>query len=154
MRPGHADLAFDGRLPGCDVVENEICDLTLGGRVPSRAIAVQQKTRRLMPFESLDHAQGSLTARLECWGAAATDDVVPSRIDHAEPISTRQCARLVEERVNGVVSQFEFQPHEKARRSPRALRADLQIVSGRGSGSIPPLQAVAGSVSERHIFAT
>jgi len=96
------DLAIDSKLRGCDVGKIRIGDLVLGERVRSRAIVVQQKTKRPVQFEMLDHAQRSLRAWLERRGGAVTDYVFPSRIDHAKHISTRQYARLVEEWVKGV----------------------------------------------------
>ena len=40
------DLAIDSKLRGCDIVKIKVGDLTLGGRVRSRATVVQQKTKR------------------------------------------------------------------------------------------------------------
>ena len=40
------DLAIDSKLRGCDLVKLRIGDLVSGGRVRSRAIVVQRKTRR------------------------------------------------------------------------------------------------------------
>ncbi len=80
------DLAIDSKLRGCDVVKIRIGGLVLGERVRSRAIVVQQKTKRPVQFEMLDHAQGSLRAWLERRGGAVTDYVFPSRIDHAKHI--------------------------------------------------------------------
>ena len=79
------DLAIDSKLRGCDIVKIKIGDLTLGGRVRSRAIVVQQKTKRPVRFELLDHAQASLNASLERRGGAVTDygsragSITPSR---------------------------------------------------------------------------
>lgn len=39
---------------------------------------------------------------LECRGGAVDDFVFPSRVDHADHISTRQYARLVDEWVTGI----------------------------------------------------
>ena len=73
------DLAIDSKLRGCDIVKIKIGDIVLGGRVRSRAIVVQQKTKRPVQFELLDHAQSSLSAWLERRGGAVTDYVFPSR---------------------------------------------------------------------------
>ncbi len=82
---------------------------------------VQQKTKRPVQFELLDHAQGSLNAWLERRGGAVTDYVFPSRIDHAKPISTRQYARLVEEWVNGVGLRREDYGTHSLRRTKAAM---------------------------------
>ncbi len=115
------DLAIDSKLRGCDIVKIKIGDIVLGGRVRSRAIVVQQKTKRPVQFELLDHAQGSLNAWLERRGGAVTDYVFPSRIDHAKHISTRQYARLVEEWVNGVGLRREDYGTHSLRRTKAAM---------------------------------
>ena len=91
------DLAIDSKLRGCDVVKIKIGDLMLGGRVRSRAVVIQQKMKRPVQFELLDHAKASGNAWLERRGGTVTDYVLPSRVDYAKPISTRQYAELLEE---------------------------------------------------------
>ena len=96
------DLAIDSKLRGCDVVKVKIGDLVGGGRVRSRAIVIQQKTGRPVQFELLDPSRVSMGAWLERRGGVLDDFVFPSRIDHSDHISTRQCARLVDEWVTGI----------------------------------------------------
>ena len=96
------DLAIDSKLRGCDVVKVKIGDLVSGGRVRSRAIVVQQKTGRPVQFELLNSARSSMSAWLERRGGTLDDFVFPSRIDHADHISTRQYARLVDEWVTAI----------------------------------------------------
>jgi site-specific recombinase XerC len=96
------DLAIDSKLRGCDVVKVKIAGLVSGSRIRSRAIVIQQKTRRPVQFELLEPARGSILAWLECRGGAPGEFVFPSRIDHSEHISTRQYARLVDEWVSGI----------------------------------------------------
>jgi integrase len=96
------DLAIDSKLRGCDVVKIKIGELVSGGQVRSRAIVIQQKTRRAVQFELLEPARGSILAWLERRGGTLDDFVFPSRIDHADHISTRQYARLVDEWVTGI----------------------------------------------------
>ena len=95
------DLAIDSKLRGCDVVKVKIGDLVSGGRVRSRAIVIQQKTGRPVQFELLKPTRGSILAWLERRGGALDEFVFPSRIDHADHISTWQYARLVDEWVTG-----------------------------------------------------
>jgi integrase len=90
------DLAIDSKLRGCDVVKVKIGDLVSGSRVRSRAIVVQQKTGRSVQFELLEPARSSILAWLGRRGGTLDDFVFPSRIDHADHISTRQYARLVD----------------------------------------------------------
>jgi len=97
------DLAIDSKLRGCDVVKIKIGELVSGGgRVRSRAIVIQQKTGRPVQFELLETARNSILAWFERRGGALDDFVFPSRIDHADHISTRQYARLVDEWVTGI----------------------------------------------------
>jgi integrase len=96
------DFAIDSKLRGCDVVKVKIGDLVSGGRVRSRAIVVQQKTGRPVQFELLEPTRGSILAWLEHRGGTLDEFVFPSRIDHADHISTRQYARLVDEWVTGI----------------------------------------------------
>ena len=83
------DLAIDSKLRGCDVVKVRIRGLVSGGRVRSRAIVVQQKTSRPVQFELLEPARASMHAWLDRRGGSGDDFVFPSRVDHAEHLSTR-----------------------------------------------------------------
>ena len=47
------DLAIDSKLRGCDLVRVRIGDLVTGGPIRTRAIVIQQKTRRPVQFELL-----------------------------------------------------------------------------------------------------
>jgi integrase len=96
------DLAIDSKLRGSDIVKIKIGDLVSGGRIRSRAIVVQQKTGRPVQFELLEPARCSLLAWFECRGGTLDDYAFPSRIDHADRISIRQYARLVDEWVTGI----------------------------------------------------
>ena len=96
------DLAIDSKLRGCDIVKMKIGDIVRGGQVRSRAIVIQQKTGRLVQFELLEPARNSILAWLERRGGTLDDFVFPSRVVHANHISTRQYARLVDEWVTGI----------------------------------------------------
>lgn len=63
----------------------------------TRAIVVQQKTKRPVQFELLEAARTSLLAWLGRRGGTVDDYAFPSRIDHSTHLSTRQYARLVDE---------------------------------------------------------
>jgi integrase len=96
------DLAIDSKLRGCDVVKIRVGDLVSCGRIRTRAMVVQQKTGRPVQFELLEPARTSMLAWLEHRGGALDDYVFPSRTDHADHLSTRQYARLVDEWVAGI----------------------------------------------------
>jgi integrase len=96
------DLAIDSKLRGCDRVKARIGDLVTGGLVRNRAIVIQQKTSKPVQFELLEPARTSILAWLERRGGSLEDYAFPSRTDHAEHLSTRQFARLVDEWVTAV----------------------------------------------------
>jgi integrase len=96
------DLAIDSKLRGCNVVKVKIGEIASGGRVRSRAIVIQQKTGRPVQFELLEAARGSILAWLERREGTLDDFVFPSWIDHADHISTRRYARLVDEWVTAI----------------------------------------------------
>ena len=65
-----------------------------------------------MQFELLADARASLLAWLERHVGTVADYAVPSRINHAGHLSTRQYARLVDEWVTGVgLRREEFGTH-------------------------------------------
>ena len=116
------DLAIDSKLRGCDVVKVKIGDLVSGGRVRSRAIVVQQKTGRPVQFELLESARGgSILAWLERRSGTIDEFAFPSRIDHADHISTRQYARLVDEWVTGIGLRSEDYGTHSRRRTKAAI---------------------------------
>jgi len=82
---------------GLRYVKVKIGDLVSGGKVRSRAIVVQKKTGRPVQFELVETARASILARLECHEGALDEFVFPSCADHADHMSTRQYARLVDE---------------------------------------------------------
>jgi len=115
------DLAIDSKLRGCDVVKIKIGEIVSGGQVRSRATVIQQKTGRPVRFEILEPARTSILAWLECRGGTLDDFVFPSRIDHADHISTRQYARLVDEWVTGIG----LRPEDYGTHSLRRTKASI-----------------------------
>jgi hypothetical protein len=51
------DLAIDSKLRGCDWVQIRIGELIAGGRVRTRAMIAQQKTKRPVQLELLEPAR-------------------------------------------------------------------------------------------------
>jgi integrase len=116
------DLAIDSKLRGCDVVKVKIGDLVSGGQVRSRAIVIQQKTGRPVQFELLEPSRCSILAWLERRGGTLDEFVFPSRIDHADHVSTRQYARLVHEWVAGIgLRPEDFGTHWLRRTKPSII---------------------------------
>ena len=115
------DLAIDSKLRGCDIVKMKIGTLVSGDHVRSRAIVVQQKTGRPVQFELLEPARNSILAWLERRGGTLDDFVFPSRVNHANHISTRQYARLVDEWVIGIGLRSEEYGTHSLRRTKASI---------------------------------
>ncbi|HEY8005903.1 MAG TPA: tyrosine-type recombinase/integrase [Methylocella sp.] len=114
------DLAIDSKLRGCDVVKVKKISSS-GGPFRTRAIVIQQKTGRPVQFELLEPARGSILAWLERRGGMLDYFVFPSRIDHADHISTRQYARLVDEWVSGIGLRHEDYGTHSLRRTKASI---------------------------------
>lgn len=131
------DLAVDSKLRGCDVVRIKIGDLVIGGQIRTRAIVVQQKTGRPVQFELLTDARTSLLAWLERRGGTLGDYVFPSRVDHADHLSTRQYARLVDEWVSGVgLRREEYGTH--------SIRRTKASIIYKATGNLRAVQILLG----------
>jgi integrase len=131
------DLAIDSKLRGCDIVKMKIGDLVSGGRIRPRTIVVQQKTGRPVQFELLEPARGSLLTWFECRGGTLDDYAFPSRIDHADHISTRQYARLVDEWVTGIgLRKEEYGTH--------SLRRTKASIIYKQTGNLRAVQILLG----------
>lgn len=115
------DLAIDSKLRGCDLVKVRISDLVSGGRIRSRAMIIQQKTKRPVQFEILEPARSSILAWLERRGGGLDEFAFPSRIDRDDHLSTRQYARLVDEWVVGIG----LRPEDYGTHSLRRTKASL-----------------------------
>jgi integrase len=131
------DLAIDCKLRGCDIVMTKIGDLVIGNQVRSRAIAVQQKTGQPVQFELLEPARASILAWLERRGGALDDFVFPSRTDHADHVSTRQYARLVDEWVTAIgLHRDEYGTH--------SLRRTKASIIYKQTGNLRAVQILLG----------
>jgi integrase len=131
------DVAIDSKLRGCDVVSLKIGDLVLGGQIRTRATVVQRKTGRPVQFELLSDARASLLAWLQRRGGALGDYVFPSRIDHADQLSTRQYARLVDEWVVGIgLRREEYGTH--------SLRRTKASIIYKATGNLRAVQILLG----------
>ncbi|MBP0617590.1 tyrosine-type recombinase/integrase [Jiella mangrovi] len=131
------DLAIDSKLRGCDVVKIKIGDLTSGGRIRTRAIVVQQKTKRPVQFELLEPARSSLLIWLELRGGTIDDYAFPSRIDRMDHLSTRQYARLVDEWVTAIgLRQEDYGTH--------SLRRTKASIIYKATGNLRAVQILLG----------
>ncbi|KAJ0343882.1 hypothetical protein COL154_014051, partial [Colletotrichum chrysophilum] len=131
------DLAIDSKLRGCDLVKIKIGDVVAGSHIRTRAIIVQQKTGRPVQFELTADVRASLLAWLEHRGGSVADYLFPSRIDHANHMSTRQYARLVDEWVSAIgLRSTEYRTH--------SLRRTKAAMIYRVTGNIRAIQILLG----------
>jgi len=131
------DLAIDSKLRGCDLVKLTIGDLMAGPDIRTRAIVIQQKTRRPVQFELTSDVRVSLAAWLQRRGGTADDYVFPSRLNHRRPMSTRQYARLVDEWVTAAGLRCEDYGTHSMRRTKAAMIY-------RATGNIRAIQILLG----------
>lgn len=115
------DLAIDSKLRGCDLVKLKIGTLVTGHDIRTRAMVVQQKTGRLVQFEITTEVRASLLAWLQRRGGAVDDYAFPSRVGHANHLSTRQYARLVDEWVTAIGLRREDYGTHSLRRTKAAM---------------------------------
>ncbi|AOG12739.1 tyrosine-type recombinase/integrase [Agrobacterium sp. RAC06] len=115
------DLAIDSKLRGCDLVKLKIGTLVTGHDIRTRAMVVQQKTERPVQFEITTEVKASLLAWLQRRGGPVDDYAFPSRVDHADHLSTRQYARLVDEWVTAIGLRREDYGTHSLRRTKAAM---------------------------------
>ncbi|RUV58020.1 MAG: integrase [Mesorhizobium sp.] len=131
------DLAIDSKLRGCDLVKIRVRDLVAGPDIRTRAIVVQQKTGRPVQFEITGDVRASLLASLERRGGTVEDYAFPSRINHAQHMSTRQYARLVDEWVTAIgLRREEYGTH--------SLRRTKASMIYKATGNLRAIQILLG----------
>ena len=83
------NLAIDSKLRSCDLVRLRVRDICQGGRVASRAIVMQRKTKRPVQFEITESTRESLSNWMR--EAAHGPDVYlfSSRLHDSPHLSTR-----------------------------------------------------------------
>lgn len=131
------DLAIDSKLRGCDLVKTKIGTLFTGQDIRTRAMVVQQKTGRPVQFEITSGVRASLLAWRERRGGAVDDYAFPSRVDHADHLSTRQYARLVDEWVTAIGLRREDYGTHSLRRTKAAMIY-------KGTGNLRAIQILLG----------
>ena len=90
------DLAIDSKLRACDLVKLRVSDVASSGRIASRAIVMQQKTKQSVRFEITESTREAVAAWIEKAELGPKDFLFPSRLHGSPHLSTRQYARVVE----------------------------------------------------------
>ncbi len=96
------NLAIDSKLRACDLLKLRVSDISMGGRVGSRAMIMQQKTGRPVQFEIMSRTRDSISKWIQCSDLHSKAYLFPSRISGSFHLSIRQYARIVESWVAGV----------------------------------------------------
>ena len=89
------NLAIDSKLRACDLIRLRVSDISQARRVGSRAMVLQQKTRRPVQFEITEQTREALTNWIRAGCLRTTDYLFPSRMKGVDHLSTRQYARIL-----------------------------------------------------------
>lgn len=119
-----SDRAFGSFAPLCRSLRphsSKIGSLVTGHDIRTRATVVQQKTGRPVQFEITAEVRASLLAWLQRRGGTVDDYAFPSRVGHADHLSTRQYARLVDEWVTAIGLRREDYGTHSLRRTKAAM---------------------------------
>jgi integrase len=115
------NLAIDGKLRACDLVKLRVRDVCHGGGMASRAIVLQQKTRRPVQFEITEPTREAVSAWISHAGLTAERCLFPSRIRGSAHLSTRRYARIV----NSWVEQLGLDQADYGTHTLRRTKATL-----------------------------
>ncbi|MDH3638166.1 MAG: tyrosine-type recombinase/integrase [Gammaproteobacteria bacterium] len=96
------NLAIDSKLRACDLVKVQVRDVSHGGKVATRAMVMQQKTKMPVQFEITEQTRTAISNWIDCAGLHHDGFLFPSRIKASPHISTRQYARIVESWINDI----------------------------------------------------
>ena len=96
------NLAIDSKLRGCDLVDLRLRDISHGNQIMSRAIVMQQKTKRPVQFEITEQTREAVTAWIAKANLNLEQYLFPSRLSKSPHITTRQYARIVHRWVGSI----------------------------------------------------
>jgi integrase len=96
------NLAIDSKLRGCDLVDLRLRDISHGNQIMSRAIVMQQKTKRPVQFEITEQTREAVTAWIAKANLNLEQYLFPSRLSKSPHITTRQYARIVHRWVESI----------------------------------------------------
>jgi len=83
------------QLRGCDLVALKVRDVCHGDQVATRAIIMQQKTRRPVQFEITQATRDVLQVWIKQARLKSEDFLFPSRLHESPHLGTRQYARIL-----------------------------------------------------------
>ncbi|HWH39948.1 MAG TPA: tyrosine-type recombinase/integrase [Usitatibacter sp.] len=115
------NLAIDSKLRGCDLVALRVKDLGDSGHILSRAIVMQQKTKRPVQFEMTEGTRQALLDWIRNRTLRSEDYIFPSRARPGGHLSTRQYGRIV----HRWVDQIGLDGHAYGTHTMRRTKASL-----------------------------
>lgn len=89
------NLAIDSKLRAGDLVKLRVADAANGDQVTSRALVIQQKTKRPVQFEITELTRQPVKASIGTAHLRPDAFLFPSRVSASPHLSTRQYARIV-----------------------------------------------------------
>jgi len=131
------NLAIDSKLRGCDLVDLRVRDISHGNQIMSRAIVMQQKTKRPVQFEITEQTREAVKVWIAKANLNSVQYLFPGRVKNSPHITTRQYARIVHKWVESVgLDPADYGTHTMRRtkatliyRSTKNLRA-IQLLLG------------------------
>ncbi len=89
------NLAIDSKLRACDLTSLKVNDVSHAGKVQSRAMVIQKKTKQPVQFEITKKTRVSLEKWIKSKDLLGGDYLFWSRMKSSAHLSTRQYARIV-----------------------------------------------------------
>lgn len=96
------NLAIDSKLRAGDLFNLKVRDISHGSQISSRAIVMQQKTKRPVQFEITESTRKAVRDWIDQAKLTAEDALFPSRLHDSAHLSTRQHARIVHKWVSSI----------------------------------------------------
>lgn len=96
------NLAIDSKLRACDLTSLKVSDVSHSGKVQSRAMIIQKKTKQPVQFEITKKTRASLEEWIKSKALRGDDFLFWSRIRKSDHLSTRQYARIVGDWVRSI----------------------------------------------------
>lgn len=89
------NLAIDSKLRACDLLALRLCDIAHEGKIGSRAVVMQRKTRRPVQFEITEMSRDAVQAWAQQARLRPSEHLFPGRAGGGLHLSTRQYSRIV-----------------------------------------------------------
>ncbi|MEN0036715.1 MAG: tyrosine-type recombinase/integrase [Cellvibrio sp.] len=115
------NLAIDSKLRSCDLVKLKVIDVAHGNSILSRAMVIQQKTKRPVQFEITPQTQKSVSSWIARKKLTSQNYIFPSRAKPDDHITTRQYARILK----SWLTLIGLNPDEYGTHSLRRTKATL-----------------------------